>query len=408
MNFPIEKVRSRFPALKREYKGKPVVYFDGPGGTQFLDTAIEAVCGYMTCGSANLHGVFPTSTETEELIDKARDDIKTLFNAPNHEVAFGANATTMMFHVARALAKGWNAGDEIILTELEHHSNIDSWRTAAEDKGVVVKYIPLDIKTLTLDMDALPGLISEKTKLIAVGAASNCIGTITDIKPIAAQAKKVGALVAVDAVHAIPHMYVDMEDLGIDMLFSSAYKFFAAHVGMTVMRKDLLENLDVYKVAPAPEYAPDRLETGTQNHEGIPSISAAIKFVAELGSGTTFKEQIISGYKALEEYENGVADYIRKEMRKIKGITIYEAEDTVPKTPTIAFRAEGISNRDFCKRMCEEHSVFIATGDFYAMTVALKLGVRESGSFIRAGLAPYNTMEEADRFLNGIKDIMCT
>jgi len=270
----------------------------------------------------------------------------------------------------------------------------------------VVKYVPLDVKTLTLDIFALPALVSEKTKLVAVGAASNCVGTITDIKPFSAAAKKVGALLAVDAVHAIPHMYVDVEDLGIDMLFSSAYKFFAAHIGMAVIRKDLMEKLDAYKVAPAPDYTPDKFETGTQNHEGIPSVSAAIEFVAELGVGESFKEQIISGYRALEEYENEIAGYIRTEMRKIKGITIYEADDSVPKTPTIAFRAEGISNKDFCSRMCEEHSIFIATGDFYAMTLALKLGVRDKGSFIRAGLAPYNTLEEADRFLDGIKAIM--
>ena len=269
-DYPIARVREQFPALKRVYNGKQVVYFDGPGGTQFLDKSIEAVCGYMTRGGANLHGNFPTSHETEALIAKARDDIKTLFNAPGHAVAFGSNATTMMFHTSRALAKQWDEGDEIILTELEHHSNIDSWRTAAEDRKVKVKYVPLNTETLTLDLDVLPSLISPKTKLIAVGSASNCIGTITDIRPISEYAKKCGALLAVDAVHAIPHMYVDVENLGIDMLFSSAYKFFAAHVGMAVIRTGLFEGLDVYKVAPAPNEVPDRLEIGTQNHEGIP------------------------------------------------------------------------------------------------------------------------------------------
>jgi len=407
-HFPIERVRKQFPALRRMYNGKPVVYFDGPGGSQFVAGAIDAVNDYMTRGAANLHGNFPTSRETEALIAKARKDIITLFNAHESAVAFGPNASTMMFHTSRALARQWSKGDEIVLSELDHHSNIDSWRSAAEDKNVTVKYIPINTKTLALELDVLPKLITPKTRLVAAGLASNCIGTITDVKAISALAKKAGALVAVDAVHAIPHIYVDMQELGIDMLFSSAYKFFAAHVGMAVIRKELFENLQVYKVAPAPDEIPDRLEIGTQNHEGIPAVSASIRFIAGLGRGDTLKEQIISGYKAMEEYENGLAETIRREMRGISGITLYQAGDSVPKTPTIAFRAEGISPHDFCVRMCEEHSVFIAEGDFYAKTLAEKLGIRESGSFIRAGMAPYNTSEEVQRFLDGVRNIMAS
>jgi len=407
-NYPIDSIRARFPALKRTHNGKQVVYFDGPGGTQFLDSTIEAVSGYMTRGGANLHGNFPTSHETEALMAQAREDIKVLFNAPNHAVAFGPNATSMMFHTSRALARQWNEGDEIILTELEHHSNIDSWRTAAEDKKVTVKYVPFNTKTLTLDLDVLESLVSPKTKLIAVGSASNCIGTITDVKAMSAFAKKVGALLAVDAVHGIPHMFVDCEDLGIDMLFSSAYKFFAAHVGMAVIRQDLFESLQVYKVAPAPNDVPDRLEIGTQNHEGIPSVSEAIKFIASLGKGSSLKEQIISGYEVVEEYENSLANFIRDEMAKIDGITLYQADSSVPKTPTVAFRAAGITPQQFCIRMCEEHSVFIAEGHFYALTLAERLGIADSGCFIRAGLAPYNNKEEVDRFLDGVRAIMAS
>ena len=407
-SYQIDRIRQRFPALKRKHNGKQVVYFDGPGGTQFLDSAIEAVCDYMTRGGANRHGNFPTSLETEDMLAKVRDDVKQLFNAQDHAVAFGPNATTMMFHTSRALAKEWKEGDEIILSELEHHSNIDSWRTAAEDKGVRVKNIPFNTRTFTLDLDVLPSLITPKTKLIAVGSASNCIGTINDVKAVSAYAKKAGVVFAVDAVHAIPHMYVDVEDLGIDILFSSTYKFFAAHVGMAVIRKPLFERIHVYKIAPAPNEIPDRMEIGTQNHEGIPSISAAIQFIAELGTGTSLKERIISGYKALEEHENTLADYIRTEMKKIDGITLYQAGDKVPKTPTIAFRAKGISPVDFCIRMCEEHSVFIAEGNFYALTLAERLGIADSGCFIRAGLAPYNSREEAGRFLEGVRSIMAS
>jgi len=400
------QVREQFPALQRVYNGKPVVYLDGPGGSQFVSSAIKAVHDYMRGGAANLHGHFPTSKETERLILQAREDIKTLFNAGDCEVAFGPNATTMMFHVSRALARQWKVRDEIVLTELDHHAHIDSWRTAAADKGVMVKYIPLNPQTLTLDLEALPSMINKRTKLVAVGSASNCIGTMNDVKAISALAKEVGAVVSVDAVHAIPHYYVDMWDQGIDMLFSSAYKFFAAHIGMAVIRKELFESLDVYKVAPAPDYIPDRLEMGTQNHEAIPAVSAAIHFIAGLGSGSTLKERIISGYRAIEEYENSLANIIRLEMKKIRGISLYQAGDDVPKTPTIAFRAEGITPRDFCIRMCEEFSVFIAEGDFYAKTLSEKLQINQSGSFIRAGIAPYNTFEEVNRFLSGVRAIM--
>jgi selenocysteine lyase/cysteine desulfurase len=203
-------------------------------------------------------------------------------------------------------------------------------------------------------------------------------------------------------------MYVDMEALGIDMLFSSAYKFFAAHVGMAVIRTDLFESLEVYKVAPSSDSIPDRLEIGTQNHEGIPSVSAAIRFVADIGSGATLKERIISGYAILEEYENYLADYMRAQLANIDGITMYSADSSVPKTPTIAFRAKGITPADFCVRMCEEHSVFIAAGHFLAFTLAERLGISEDGCFIRAGLAPYNTMEEVERFLTGVREIMAS
>jgi len=409
MNFPINRVRERFPALKRIHNGKPAVYFDGPGGTQFLDSAIEAVSNYMTSGGSNRHGNFPTTPtgqETEQLISKARDDMKTLLNAWDHEVAFGLNATSLMFHVSRTLSRQWNEGDEIILTELDHHANIDTWRSAAIDRNVVVKYVPICTETLAFDFDALANLIAPKTRLIAIGAASNCIGTTIDVKAVSKMAKKAGALLAVDAVHAIPHMYVDMEDWGIDMLFASAYKFFAAHIGMAVIQKEVFKALDVYKIAPASDSAPDCLEIGTQSHESIPSVSAAVQFIVELGTGNSLKEQIISGYKAIWEYEESIADYIRTELSKINGITLYQANENTLKTPTIAFRAQGTSPHDFCVRMCEEHSVFIASGNFYAKTLAERLNVLDSGGFIRAGLAPYNTKEEADRFLAGVREIM--
>ncbi|MCL1993682.1 MAG: cysteine desulfurase-like protein [Spirochaetes bacterium] len=404
--YPIENIREQFPALKRSHNGKTAAYFDGPGGSQVVQSAIDAMAGYMTRGGANLGGVFPSSRETESLIAAVKEDVSVLLNAAACKIAFGANATTMMFHVSRALARQWKEGDEIILSELEHHSNVDSWRSAAEDQGVIVKYIPFNPKTLTLDLDALPALLSGKTKLVAVGSASNCIGTITDVKAVSRLAKNVGATVAVDAVHGLPHIYTDMEELGIDILFSSAYKFFAAHVGMAVIRNDVFEKLQVYKLAPAPDTIPAKLEIGTQNYEGIATVSAAVNFIAGLGEGGSLKEKIITGYKAIEAHENSLAEKIRGELAKIKGVTLFQAAADVPKTPTIAFRVAGIAPKDFCEKMCDQYSVFVGCGHFYAVTVAQKLGVLDNGCFIRAGMAPYNTMEEAERFIEGVRAIV--
>ena len=404
--FPITEVRKQFPSLSRTYNGKQVVYFDGPGGTQFLGSAIDAMRDYMITSSANLGAETPTSRETEEMLLKVRQDISTLFNAVECSVAFGANASTMMFHTARALARNWQPGDEIILTELDHHANIDTWRTAAVDKGVTVKYIPLDTKTLTLDFSTLPELITTKTKFIAVGIASNCVGTRTDVRPIVKLAKEVGAVVAIDAVHAIPHFYVDMHSLGVDMLFSSAYKFFTTHVGMAVIRNEIFKELQVYKLAPAPDSFPDCMEIGTQNFEGVAAIPAAIDFIASLGSGETKQSKIISGYEAIEKHEDHLADYIRDELSRLSKVRLYQAAKDVLKTPTISFRVDGMTSRDFCVRICEEYSILIAYGDFYAMTLAKRLGISETGAFIRAGLAPYNTIEEAELFVHAAKKII--
>ena len=404
-SFPIEEVRAQFPALQRRHNGFPVAYLDGPGGSQTVRAAIDAVSGYMCRGGANLHGPFPSSRETEALIAEARQAVAALFNAAPNEVAFGANTTTLIFQVSRALATTWQPGEEIILTELDHHGNIDPWRLAAEDRGLTVKYIPLDTGTLTLDLSALPDLLSHKTRLVACGAASNCIGTVSDVKTIAAAARSVGAVVALDAVHAAPHFYLDKKALSVDILFCSAYKFFGPHVGMAVISTPLFESLPVYKLVPAPDHIPDKLETGTQNHEGIPGVTAAIGFIASLGCGDDLATRIQSGYNRLEAYENALANIIRRELPYIPGITLFQPPPEALKTPTIAFRAEGHDNHEFCRRMCDEHGVFIADGDFYAYTIPRKLGIDKSG-FIRAGLAPYNTTEEVERFLNGVRELM--
>lgn len=404
--YPIDETRARFPALKREYKGRTVAYFDGPGGAQALREVIDAMVAYMEAGSANIHCHFPSSEETMEKLDNGRKAIAALFNASPDEVSYGANATTIMFQTARALMREWKAGDEIVLTEMEHHSNIDAWRTAAEDKGVTVKYVPVNPETLTLDLGALPGLLGGKTRLVAVGGASNVIGTVNDVKEIARQAHAAGALVAVDAVHAIPHFFVDRDDLGIDLLFASSYKFFGPHMGMSVIRKEILERLRVYKVAPASAAAPEKSETGTQNLEAIAALPATVDFIAGFGSGATLTDRVRAGYARIEEYENMLGDMLREGLRKIPGVTLYQAGASVRKTPTIAFRVDGMKQSEFCTRMSEGHSIFVSDGDFYAQTLVRKIVPGDEKSVVRAGIAPYNTVTEVQAMLDATRKIM--
>ncbi len=314
------------------------------------------------------------------------------------EVAFGANMTTLTFAVSRALARTWDADSEIVVTELDHRANVDPWLLAAAERGAKVRWIRVNTETLTLDLDDVERTINDKTKLVAVGLASNAVGTINDVSAMARRAHEAGAFVAVDAVHAAPHIPIDRDTLGADALTCSAYKFFGPHVGAAVVKRDLLEAMSVYKVEPAPSYIPDKLETGTQNHEGIAGVKGALDFISSLGDGASPREKLVSGMRILEEYEADLAERFRTALRELPGVELYAAPDGVRKTPTIAFRIEGRTPREFCEHMAKE-GYFVADGHFYASTLAERLGIRDKGGWIRAGLAPYNTGEEIEGFI---------
>jgi cysteine desulfurase family protein (TIGR01976 family) len=402
--FDVEAVREQFPALERRYKGRRVVYLDGPGGSQVARGAIEAIAGYMTRGGANLHGAFVTSRETEEIIANARRAAAAFLGADPDEVAFGHNMTTITLGVSRALSKGWDENSEIVVTEIDHRANVDPWVLAAADRGATVRRIPVDAGTLTLDLSNLDELINERTKLVAVNLASNAVGTISDVARVSERAREVGAVVAVDAVHAAAHVPLDRDALGADVLTCSAYKFFGPHVGITAIRRGIFEAMEPYKLAPGPGRIPDKLETGTQNHEGLAGVEAAISFIATLGSGKTLREKLVSGMREVEAYEAELADSARVRLREIPGVTLYAAPDDVRKTPTLAFRLDGWSPVEVCEHM-SERGIFIAGGDFYATTLARKLEIAETGGFVRAGLAPYNTAEEVDAFLDALENL---
>ncbi len=397
----VRTVREQFPALSRTHGGRPVAYFDGPGGSQVARPAIEAMRGYMERGGANLHGVFPTSTETEGILAGTRRACADFLGAEPGEISFGANMTTLTFAIARALAKTWDEDSEIVVTELDHRANVDPWIVAAREKGSKVRWLRADPATLTLDLSDMDQEINPNTKLVAVGLASNAVGTVNDVAALAERARAAGAVVAVDAVHAAPHIQVDRDAIGADVITCSAYKFFGPHVGVTAIRRDLFEAMDVDKLVPAPDHRPDKLETGTQNHEGIAGVGGALDFIASLGNGDTRRERLLDAMRAIEEHEKPLAERFRSALQEMPGVTVYAAPDGVRKTPTVAFRAEGLPTREVCEHMAG-HGYFIAGGHFYASTLSEKLGL-DGGGWIRAGLAPYNTEQEVAGFVEELE-----
>jgi len=401
----VAAIRERFPALDREQEGRRVIYLDGPGGSQVELGAIEAISRYMREGGANLHGAFATSRETGEILYRARRSMAAFLGAEADEVAFGANMTTLTLAVSRALGRTWGSGNEVVVTELDHRANVDPWLLAARDAGAEARWLSVDTGALTLDLDDLESIVNERTKLVAVNLASNAVGTVTDVARISARAREVGALVAVDAVHAAPHVPIYRDAIGADIVTCSAYKFFGPHVGIAAIRREVFEALDVYNLEPAPDHIPDKLETGTQNHEALAGVTEAVEFVASLGSGETLRERIVSGMEAIEAHEAELAERVRDELAAMPGVTVYAAPDGVRKTPTVAFRVSGRTPLEVCEHM-SGHGIFVAGGDFYASTLSEKLDIRESGGWVRAGLAPYNTEEEAEAFLWALRGFL--
>jgi len=400
----VNAVRKRFPALRRTEAGTPVAFLDGPGGSQAADTAIEAMAGYLLKGSANVHGVFGTSVETDALILRARASMADLLGGRPDEVAFGANMTTLNYAISRAMAREWREGDEVVVTELDHRANVDPWLSAAEDKGVQVRWIRVDRERLTLETSGLSEILGPRTKVVAIGLASNAVGTINDVKTIARAAHEAGAKVVVDAVHAAPHIFIDRDDIGADVILCSAYKFFGPHVGIASIRRDLFDSLETYKVLPQSLDRPDKIETGTLNHEGIAGVEGAVQFIASLSEGQNRREKIRSSMEAIESYEDSLARWVRERLRAIPAVRLFAAPDWIRKTPTIAFRVKGRTPQEVCCHALKR-GVYIASGDFYATTLAQVLGIGETGSWIRAGLAPYTTRAEVERLVESVEEI---
>jgi cysteine desulfurase family protein (TIGR01976 family) len=396
-----EEIRSHFPALERRHRERPVAYFDGPGGTQVPRAVVEAMADYLLHHNANTHWRYPSSRETDGMIEGARQAMADLLGADPSEVAFGANMTTLTFHLARGLGRGWGPGDEIVVTELDHHANIAPWRALERDRGVTVRMVPMIPETGQLDWEALGQALSRKPRLLAIGAASNALGTITDVGRAAAMARDAGTLTFVDAVHYAPHRLVDVRALGCDFLACSAYKFYGPHVGVLYGRSERLAVVDVPKLEPAPETAPERLETGTLNHEGIAGAAAAVEFLASLAAGGGRRERLRAAYAELHRRGQELLERLVYGLSAIGGVRVYGAPASAPRTPTVAFTV-GDRPADSVADALADEAVFVSTGDFYATTVVKRYGLSPKEGLVRAGCAAYTTADEVERLVAGV------
>ncbi|HYI13146.1 MAG TPA: cysteine desulfurase-like protein [Thermoanaerobaculia bacterium] len=399
----IEQIRSHFPALQRTHNGLPVAYFDAPGGTQVPRVVAEAMTDYLYHHNANTHWAYPTSEETDAIITGAREAAADLLGAEAGEIVFGANMTTLTFHLARTLGRTWSEGDEVIVTELDHHANVAPWRALEYDRGIAVRSAKMNCEVSQLDYDHLASLVTDRTKLIAVGGASNAIGTINDLERVAKIAKDAGVLLFVDAVHLTPHELIDVQRIGCDFLACSSYKFYGPHAGILYGRHELLDTYPFPKLAPAPDRAPERVETGTQNHEGIAGIRATIDFLASLGDHAdhdtgTRRERLGRAYRMLHEEGLQLTRMLWDGLSAIRGVRVYGPPPTEPRTPTVSFTVDGMHCDDVARKLAEK-GVFASSGDFYAVTVCERFGIE---SLLRVGCGCYTTRDEVRRLIEAV------
>ena len=408
----VQAVRREFPALNESFDGRPAVFFDNPGGTQVHQSVIDAMTDYMIRRNANTHGVFTTSVRSDAVIDEARQAAADLLGAQRDEVVFGNNMTSLAFALSRALAHEVGPGDEVVVTRLDHDANIMPWVRMAEDAGATVRWADVDMETCTLDMEHLRSLINARTKLVAVGYASNAAGTINDVATVIRWAHEAGALAFVDAVQYAPHGLIDVKALDCDFLACSAYKFFGPHVGMLYGKRTHLARLNAYRVRPAGDVAPDKWETGTKNHEGLAGVLAAIDYIAGLGArfgdaaaDASRRAKLTAAWPVIHAYEQRLIEHLIGGLQLISGVRIYGITsrfDWDKRVATVSIRKEGTTPHELARKLADAN-IFVWDGNFYALALSERLGVEASGGLLRIGLAHYNTAAEVDACLAAIE-----
>ncbi len=410
-------VRSQFPSLTQTVNGQPAVFFDGPGGTQVPHRVIDAISGYLRRDNANSGGNYPTSRRTDAVIVAAREAIADFFHCDADEVVFGQNMTSLTFGISRAIGRDLGPGDEIVVTRLDHDANVSPWLAMAEDRGVTVRWAEIHDEDCTLDMADLASKINAKTKLVAVGYASNAVGTINPVKELVRLAHATGALAFVDAVHYTPHGLIDVAALDCDFLVCSTYKFFGPHMGVLFGKRDHLKRLRPYKVRPLTDAIPFRWEWGTLNHECIAGITACVDYIADLGRRArpdvgTRRTAIEAAYEVTQEHERALLERAIAGLRKIPGLKIYGITDPArfrERCATLAIRIDdgkpGHTPLELATKL-GERGFFTWDGNYYALNLTEHLNVEKSGGFLRIGLVHYNTAEEVDRLLAALREIV--
>ena len=401
MDFPIDEIRARFPALNA---GKGRIYFDAPGGTQICQDAIDRMVAHLRAGTANSGGAFVTSRETDALSEAAHRAMADLLGGDPGEIAFGPNMTSLTLAFSRAVSRGWGEGDELVLTHLDHDANVSPWLLVARDKGMVVRWIDFDPDTGMLDLDGLPALLNERTRLVAVGGASNALGTLNDIKHIGEIVKAQSqALLFVDAVQSVPHVPTDVRALGCDVLVCSPYKFFGPHQGVLWGKAKLLVGIEAYKVRPADANPPaHRFETGTPSFEAQGGVLGTIDYLDWLGGhfsdANSRPERLRAAMEQCIAYETVLGEHMLAGLAAIPGVKLWGRPTMEGRVPTFAITIAGHHPDDVAVRLAEQ-DIFVWSGHFYAVEVIARLGLEQAGGLIRIGLCHYSTIEEVDQLL---------
>lgn len=421
MNYDINKVRAAFPALAVQDDGVPRIYFDNPAGTQVPSGVIERMSDCLQKSNANLGGYFKTSSLADAVADSARTAMADFLNAPSpNEIIFGQNMTTITLHVSRSIGRTMSAGDEILLTQMDHDANVQPWVLLAEDLGLTIRWLPFNTETYEFDMSALDDLLGPRTKLVCVGGASNLTGTLNDVTEICRRARDVGAWSYIDAVQSVPHVITDVQAIGCDFLVSSAYKFFGPHQGILWGRRDVMQSLEPYKVRPVPYELPWSFETGTQSHEGMAGTAAAVDYFAWVGETMATdryqhhagfdgrRQQLRAAMDCLFEYEKGLAGRLIAGLQSLRGVRIHGITDSASldrRGPTVSFTHATKVPDDIAKALAGR-GVFVWSGHHYAIEPVTALGLLDSGGVVRAGPVHYNTADEIDTLLNALEDLL--
>jgi cysteine desulfurase family protein (TIGR01976 family) len=407
-------IRTHFPALMNR---PDAIFLDGPAGTQVPQGVIDAMVHYLTRCNANHGGAFATSIESDRVTDAAHEAMADLLNAPSpQEIIFGNNMTSLAFHLSRSIAKVLKPGDEVMVTRLDHDANVSPWTLAARDAGATVRWIDIHKNDCTLDLDSFRKQLSDKTKWVAVGYVSNGVGTINDVATITKEAKRAGAMVFIDAVHYAPHGPIDVQVLGCDFLACSAYKFFGPHVGILWGKRDLLESLPCYKVRPSPMTLPGKWMTGTQNHECLAGVTAAVNYLADLSSSPlppgegpgvrARRDRLQQSLSSIQQYEQSLSEHLLNglaERPRFRVLGIRDTKRLHERAPTISFTAKGATPQAIAQHLAN-HQIYSWAGNSYALEVSEQLGLEPNG-FLRLGMVHYNTKSEIDAVLKALDSL---